>query len=82
LDFNNDNNANRRIEIAGGLPSKIVRVTTDSSGMDFFVSVGSPIPALGVDELDAEVLIVDPLTPTLNFYYLWWREVLNYLRKL
>jgi hypothetical protein len=77
LDFDNDGTPERSTEIGGGIPSKVVTVITDTGGTKLFISVGSTNPDPDSEALDAGVVAVDPLTPKNNFFYLWWRELLN-----
>jgi type IV pilus assembly protein PilY1 len=75
LDYNNDGNVERSIDIGGGIPSKVVTVITDGGGAKLFISIGSTNPDANSETFDAGVVTVDPLTPPNNFYYLWWREL-------
>jgi len=77
LDFDNDGNPERSAVIGGGIPSKVVTVITDTGGVKLFISIGSTNPDLNSETLEAGVVSVDPLTPKNNFFYLWWRELLN-----
>ncbi|UCG07705.1 MAG: hypothetical protein JSV83_03380, partial [Desulfobacterales bacterium] len=77
LDLNNDGNSERSTIIGGGIPSKVVTVLTDSGGTKLFISVGSTNPDPNSESFGAGVVGFDPLTPKKNFYYLWWRELLN-----
>jgi Tfp pilus tip-associated adhesin PilY1 len=77
VDFNKDGNPERSIEIGGGIPSKVVTVITDTGGVKLFISVGSTIPDPSSEAFNAGVVALDPLVPKVNFFYLWWREVLN-----
>jgi hypothetical protein len=76
-DFDNDGGKERSTDIGGGIPSKVVTVITDTGGVKLFVSVGSTNPDPNSEAFDAGVITVDPLTPKNNFFYLWWRELLN-----
>ena len=77
LDFDSDGSLERSTDIGGGMPSKVVTVITDSGGAKLFISVGSTNPDPNSEAFDAGVISVDPLTPKNNFFYLWWRELLN-----
>jgi len=77
LDFDKDSTLERVTDIGGGIPSKVVTVITDSGGAKLFISVGSTNPDLTSEAFDAGVVTVDPLTPKNNFFYLWWKELLN-----
>jgi type IV pilus assembly protein PilY1 len=77
LDLNNDGNTERSTGIGGGIPSKVVTVLTDSGSTKLFISVGSTNPDLNSESFAAGVVGFDPLTPKKNFFYLWWRELLN-----
>jgi type IV pilus assembly protein PilY1 len=85
IDFDNDGIEDPSIAIGGGIPSKVVMVITDfggvnntsSGGAKLFISVGSTNPDANSEAFDAGVVIVDPITPKINFYYLWWRELLT-----
>jgi hypothetical protein len=60
--------------IGGGIPSNPVPVIT-SKGQKLLVSIGSTLPVLGSESMEAGILGIDPLAPGLNFYYIWWREL-------
>jgi hypothetical protein len=45
-----------------------------SLGQKLFISIGSALPVEGSDSIEAGILGIDPLAPTVNFFYLWWRE--------
>jgi type IV pilus assembly protein PilY1 len=77
IDFDQDGGNERSTDIGGGIPSKVVTVITDTGGTKLFVSVGSTNPDPNSEAFDAGVITVDPLTPKNNFFYLWWREMLN-----
>jgi hypothetical protein len=77
LDFDGDSTLERSAEIGGGIPSKVVTVITDVGRVKLFISVGSTNPDPTSEALDAGVVTVDPLLPKNNFFYLWWRELLN-----
>jgi len=77
LDFDDDGNKERSTDIGGGIPSKVVTVLTDSGGTKLFMSVGSTNPDANSESFDAGVVDIDPLAPKNNFFYLWWRELLN-----
>jgi hypothetical protein len=77
IDFDNDNNMERSIDIGGGIPSKVVTVITDSGGVKLLVSVGSTNTDAISETFGAGVVTIDPLVPPINFYYLWWREVIK-----
>jgi len=73
IDFDNDTNKERSIEIGGGIPSKVVTVITDAGGVKLLVSVGSTNPDAFSESFGAGVVTIDPLVPPVNFFYLWWR---------
>lgn len=77
IDFDADGATDPSVAIGGGIPSKVVSVITDSGGVKLFISVGSTNPDPNSQAFDAGVVSFDPITPKLNFYYLWWREMLN-----
>jgi Tfp pilus tip-associated adhesin PilY1 len=77
IDFDNDNNMDRSIDIGGGIPSKVVTVITDSGGAKLFISVGSTIPDVNSGSFGAGIVAIDPLVPPVNFFYIWWREVIK-----
>ncbi|MFC1577514.1 pilus assembly protein [Thermodesulfobacteriota bacterium] len=60
--------------VGGGIPSNPVPVLT-SGGQKLLISVGSTIPIAGSESIEAGILGIDPLAPSLNFYYMWWREL-------
>ncbi|MGD8523332.1 MAG: PilC/PilY family type IV pilus protein [Desulfobacterales bacterium] len=77
LDFNADGSTERSTSIGGGIPSKVVTVITDLGNTKLFISVGSTNPDQNSESFAAGVVDIDPLTPKKNFFYLWWRELLN-----
>ena len=77
LDFDDDDDMERSIDIGGGIPSKVVTVLTDVGGVKSLISVGSTNPEASSESFDAGVVSIDPLAPTRNFFHLWWRELLN-----
>jgi Tfp pilus tip-associated adhesin PilY1 len=76
MDFDNDGSNDRSVIIGGGIPSKPVMVIRDS-GINILVSIGSTNPDEESEDCGAGVLVMDPVVPDLNFFYLWWRELLN-----
>ena len=74
LDFDNDNNKDRSLVIGGGIPSKPVMVIRDS-GTKLLISVGSTNPDETSEDVGAGIMVIDPLLPPINFFYLWWREL-------
>jgi hypothetical protein len=77
IDFDNDTNKERSIDIGGGIPSKVVTVITDSGGAKLLISVGSTNADATSESFGAGVVALDPLVPPVNFFYIWWREVLK-----
>ena len=77
IDFDGDSALDRSKAIGGGIPSKVVTVMTDTGGVKLFISVGSTNPDVNSESFDAGVVAFDPLTPPINFHYMWWRELLN-----
>jgi type IV pilus assembly protein PilY1 len=77
IDFNNDTILERSTDIGGGIPSKVVTVITDAGGVKLLVSVGSTNPDAISESFAAGLVALDPLAPPINFFYMWWREVLK-----
>jgi len=77
IDFNNDTYMERSTVVGGGIASKVVTIITDSGGVKLLISVGSTIPDANSESFHAGVVAVDPLMPPINFFYLWWREMLK-----
>ncbi|MDP4248090.1 MAG: PilC/PilY family type IV pilus protein [Bacteroidota bacterium] len=76
LDFNNDGIKEPSAVVGGGIPSKVVPVITDSLSK-LLISVGSTNADNNSESFAAGVVRIDPLMPPGNFYYRWWRELLN-----
>jgi type IV pilus assembly protein PilY1 len=66
----------RSVILGGGIPSKPVTVIT-SAGQKLLISLGSTNPDADSQAIGAGIVGIDPLYPTRNFFYLWWRELLN-----
>jgi Tfp pilus tip-associated adhesin PilY1 len=77
LNFDDDSDPDRSVDVGGGIPSKVVTVITDSGGVKLFISVGSTNPDEDSQALGAGVVAVDPLTPKMNYFRLWWLELLT-----
>ena len=61
-------------DIGGGIPSEPVVVISET-GPKLYITIGSPTPDDDVDSDDQPgVIQIDPLAPTRNFFYLWWKE--------
>jgi type IV pilus assembly protein PilY1 len=76
MDFDDDDTNDRSVIIGGGIPSKPVMVIRDS-GTNLLISIGSTNPDEESEDVAAGVLVIDPVVPDLNFFYLWWRELFN-----
>ena len=76
LDADGDLDLTRSVHLGGGIPSKPVVVLT-SEGQKLFISLGSTNPDAASNSIGAGIIAVDPLYPKHNFFYLWWRELLN-----
>ncbi|MGD2096150.1 MAG: PilC/PilY family type IV pilus protein [Desulfobacterales bacterium] len=76
LDDDGDMDLARSVLLGGGIPSKPVVVIT-SKGQKMFISLGSTNPDAASQSIGAGIIEVDPLYPKNNFFYLWWRELLN-----
>jgi hypothetical protein len=77
LDFDSDGDTERSVSIGGGIPSKPVTVIT-ATGEKLFISVGSTNP--DSDDSTSEtfyagIVAVSPLAPPINFFQLWWKEI-------
>ena len=77
-DIDGDGNADltRSVAIGGGIPSKPVMVVTKTS-RKLLISIGSTTPEATSEVLDAGVIRIDPLGPTKNFFFLWWRQLFS-----
>ena len=61
-------------DIGGGIPSEPVVVISET-GPRLFITIGSPTPDDSSPSDDQPGIIqVDPLAPTKNFFYQWWRQ--------
>lgn len=76
MDFDDDNTNDRSVIVGGGIPSKPVMIIRDS-GTNLLISVGSTNPDDESEDVAAGVLVIDPVVPDTNFFYLWWRELFN-----
>jgi hypothetical protein len=76
LDFNNDATPEPSVVVGGGIPSKVVPVITDRLGK-LLISVGSTNADDNSGSFAAGVVRMAPLMPSNNFFYRWWRELLN-----
>lgn len=76
MDFDDDDTNDRSVIIGGGIPSKPVMVIRDS-GTNLLISIGSTNPDEESEDVAAGVLVIDPIVPDVNFFYLWWRELFN-----
>ncbi|MBW2621060.1 MAG: hypothetical protein JRC56_06995, partial [Deltaproteobacteria bacterium] len=76
IDFDDDDTNDRSVIVGGGIPSKPVMVIRDG-GTNLLISVGSTNPDDESEDVAAGVLVIDPVVPDTNFFYLWWRELFN-----
>jgi type IV pilus assembly protein PilY1 len=76
MDFDDDDTNDRSVIIGGGIPSKPVMVIRDS-GTNLLISIGSTNPDEESEDVAAGVLVINPVVPDVNFFYLWWRELFN-----
>jgi type IV pilus assembly protein PilY1 len=67
----------RSVAVGGGIPSKPVMVITAEGTQKLFVSVGSTNPDASSQSFAAGIVAIDPLAPPLNFFYLWWKELIG-----
>jgi len=74
LDFNNDSNLERMLNIGRGIPSKPVTLIT-RAGTKLLISVLSENPGTASPILGAAVKNIDPLLPPINLFVRFWREV-------
>lgn len=78
LDFDIDGTKDRSAVIGGGIPSKTVMVITDTLvPAKMLISVGSTNPDDYSESFAAGVIGIDPLAPDANFFYRWWKELLD-----
>jgi Tfp pilus tip-associated adhesin PilY1 len=66
----------RSVLLGGGIPSKPVTVITEA-GQKLFISVGSTNPDPASQSIGAGIVGIDPLYPKHNFFYIWWKEILD-----
>ena len=76
IDFDDDDTNDRSVTVGGGIPSKPVMVIRDE-GTNLLLSVGSTNPDDDSEDVAAGILVIDPIVPDVNFFYLWWRELFN-----
>ena len=76
IDFDDDDTNDRSVIVGGGIPSKPVMIIRDG-GTNLLISVGSTNPDDESEDVAAGVLVIDPVVPDTNFFYLWWRELFN-----
>jgi type IV pilus assembly protein PilY1 len=76
VDNDGDMDLSRSVLLGGGIPSKPV-VVLNSTGQKMFISLGSTNPDANSKSFGAGIIDVDPLFPKHNFFYIWWRELLN-----
>jgi type IV pilus assembly protein PilY1 len=74
LDFDDDSNLDRNSLIGEGIPSEPVTLIT-RTGTKLLISMGSTDPARGNPSLSAGVKDIDPLKPSINCFYRFWREI-------
>jgi Tfp pilus tip-associated adhesin PilY1 len=75
-DDDGNNDLTRSVVLGGGIPSKPVTVIT-ATGPKLLISLGSTNTDGVSEAVGAGIVGVDPLYPKHNFFYLWWRELLN-----
>jgi type IV pilus assembly protein PilY1 len=64
----------RSIEIGRGIASKPVVVITEE-GEKLLVSVASTRPSEETGPVGPGILVIEPVAPPSNFFYLWWKEL-------
>ena len=74
LDFNDDSNLERMLNIGRGIPSKPVTLIT-RTGTKLLISVLGENPSTARPSLGAGVKNIDPLLPPINLFVRFWREV-------
>jgi Tfp pilus tip-associated adhesin PilY1 len=67
-------NPTRSVTVGGGIPSKPVTVITQT-GVKLLVAVGSTNPDAQSHSVGAGILTKQPLFPSMNFFYKWWKEL-------
>jgi type IV pilus assembly protein PilY1 len=74
IDFTGDSIKDQSVALGGGIPSKPVMVIPPGdTPPSIIISVGSTLPDADSEEDDAGTLTIPPLTPNVNFFYLWWQ---------
>ena len=74
LDFNNDSNLERMLNIGRGIPSKPVALI-NRTGTKLLISVLGENPSTASPSLGAGVKNIDPLLPSINLFVRFWREI-------
>jgi len=74
LDFNDDSNLERMLNIGRGIPSKPVTQIT-RTGTKLLISVLGENPGTAGPSLGAEIKSIEPLLPPINLFVRFWREV-------
>jgi type IV pilus assembly protein PilY1 len=74
LDFNNDSNLERMLNIGKGIPSRPVTLITRTR-TKLLISVLGENPGAAGPSLGAAVKNIDPLLPPINLFVRFWREV-------
>jgi type IV pilus assembly protein PilY1 len=63
----------RSFDVGGGIPSKPVMIIT-TKGQKLLISIGSTMPDADSEQVGAGVVITDPVSPPMNFFYISWKE--------
>lgn len=64
----------RSVVIGEGIPSKLVMIIT-GAGQKLLVSSTAMNPGSQGESGGAGILAIEPAIPSVNFFYLWWREL-------
>ena len=77
IDFDGDGVPDDSVTIGTGIPSKPVLVIKGDGKEKLLVSIGGGNPDEDIPSVDPGVLSIDPVAPDINFFYLWWKELIN-----
>lgn len=76
IDFDDDGTLDRTVSLGGGIPSKPVMIIPPYGPPKILITIGTTNPDINSEDTNAGILVLSPLLPSRNFFYLWWRILL------